>query len=79
MEWAQGVYDPFGGSGTTLTAAEAKGQQAYIMELTPHYTDVIVKRWLRVTGGGDVKLIRNGVELPPEEYERIFETNETTD
>ena len=79
MEWTQGVYDPFGGSGTTLTAAEAKGQQAYIMELTPHYTDVIVKRWLRVTGGGDVKLIRNGVELPPEEYERIFETNETTD
>ncbi len=73
MEWAAGVYDPFGGSGTALVAAEAKGQQAFVMELTPQYTDVEVKRWHRITGSHDVKLIRDGREVAPEEYERIFE------
>lgn len=33
-DWAAGVYDPFGGSGTTLVACEAKGQTCYLMELT---------------------------------------------
>lgn len=71
-EWAAGVYDPFGGSGTTLAAAEAKGQTAYVMELAPEYADVIVKRWLRQTNSKDVKLVRNGKELPASEYEEIF-------
>lgn len=71
-DWLSGVYDPFGGSGTTLAAAEAKGQTAYVMELTPGYTDVIVKRWLRQTGSHDVKLVRNGKEIPASEYEEIF-------
>ena len=72
MEWAAGVYDPFGGSGTSLAAAEAKGQTAYVMELKPEYTDVIVKRWIRQTGSHDVKLVRNSKEIPASEYEQIF-------
>lgn len=79
MEWAAGVYDPFGGSGTALVAAEAKGQQAFVMELTPQYTDVEVKRWHRITGSRDVKLIRDGREVAPEKYERIFEKIDSND
>lgn len=75
-DFANGVYDPFGGSGTTLAAAVNKGQPAWIMELTPAYTDVIVKRYIRMTGDKQIKCIRQGQELPLEEYERILESDE---
>jgi len=44
------ILDSFGGSGTTLLAAEKNGRIAYIMELDPKYCDVIVKRWEDFTG-----------------------------
>jgi DNA modification methylase len=44
------VLDPFGGSGTTLIAAEKSGRQARLMELDPKYVDVIVRRWQDWTG-----------------------------
>jgi site-specific DNA-methyltransferase (adenine-specific) len=44
------VLDSFGGSGTTLIAAEKHGRYARIMELDPKYCDVIVKRWEDFTG-----------------------------
>jgi len=44
------VLDSFGGSGTTLVAAEKNGRIAYLMELDPKYCDVIVKRWQNFTG-----------------------------
>ncbi len=71
--WLEGVYDPFAGSGTTLIAAEAKGQKAFCMELTPEYTDTIVKRWVRATGSKNVKCIRNGEQLGKDEIAGIFE------
>lgn len=74
--WANGVLDLFGGSGTTLIAAEHQGQTAYLMELTEGYTDVIVKRYIRMTGDKQIKCIRQGQELPLEEYERILESDE---
>lgn len=36
------VFDSFGGSGTTLIAAEETGRVAYLMELDPVYVDVII-------------------------------------
>ena len=45
------VLDPFGGSGTTLIAAEKSGRQARLIELDPKYVDVIVKRWQDYSGG----------------------------
>ena len=39
------VLDPFGGSGTTLIAAEKSGRVARLIELDPKYADVIVRRW----------------------------------
>ena len=44
------VIDCFGGSGTTLIAAEQTGRKCYTMELDPVYCDVIVKRWEKFTG-----------------------------
>ena len=44
------VLDTFGGSGTTLIAAEELGRKALVMELDPRYCDVIVKRWQVMTG-----------------------------
>ena len=44
------VLDSFGGSGTTLIAAEKNGRVARLMELDPKYCDVIIKRWQDFTG-----------------------------
>ena len=44
------VLDPFGGSGTTLVAAEKSGRRAWLMELDPKYVDVIVRRWQEWSG-----------------------------
>ena len=44
------VLDPFGGSGTTLIAAEKCGRLARLIELDPKYADVIVRRWQEWTG-----------------------------
>ena len=44
------VLDPFGGSGTTLIAAERAGRRACLVELDPKYVDVIVQRWQDQTG-----------------------------
>jgi DNA modification methylase len=44
------VLDPFGGSGTTLIAAQKSGRKARLMELEPKYVDVIVRRWQDWTG-----------------------------
>lgn len=46
----ENVLDLFGGSGSTLIAAEQAGRQAYLMEIDGLYCDVIVQRWERFTG-----------------------------
>jgi DNA modification methylase len=58
MEWiikrfnlsSKTIADYFGGSGSTLIAAEKNGLQAFIMEFDPKFCDVIVKRWEEFTG-----------------------------
>ena len=44
------VADIFGGSGTTLITAEQLGRKCRMMELDPHYVDVIIQRWENLTG-----------------------------
>lgn len=46
----ENVLDLFGGSGSTLIAAERTGRKAFLMELDPLYCDVIVQRWEEFTG-----------------------------
>ncbi len=46
----QVVLDVFGGSGTTLIAAEKTGRCARLLEIDPIYCDVIIRRWQKLTG-----------------------------
>lgn len=44
------IVDVFGGSGSTLIACEQTNRTCYMMELDPHYCDVIIDRWEKLTG-----------------------------
>jgi DNA modification methylase len=46
---AAAILDYFGGSGTTLIACEKTNRKCYIMEISPQYCDVIIKRWQKFT------------------------------
>lgn len=52
------VLDIFGGSGSTLIACEQLNRKCYMMELDPHYIDVIIQRWENFTGEKAVLLNR---------------------
>lgn len=54
----QTILDLFGGSGSTLIACEQAGRKCYMMELDPHYVDVIIARWEQFTGQKAVLLNR---------------------
>lgn len=59
------VMDLFGGSGSTLMAAEQLNRIAYLMELDPRYASAIVRRYAAAKQGtDDVLVIRNGEKLP---------------
>lgn len=45
------VLDPFGGSGSTLLAAERTDRRARLIEIDPHYVDAAIGRWRKATGG----------------------------
>lgn len=53
---ADNWLDPFGGSGTTLMAAERTGRRAMLMELKPEYVDVALKRWADYTGKDPLRM-----------------------
>lgn len=53
------VLDTFGGSGTTIIACEQLDRRGYSMELSPHYCDVILNRWEKLTGEKAVCLSNN--------------------
>lgn len=50
------ILDPFAGSGTTLLAAERTSRKAYVMELDPHYCDVIIHRYQKLFNKKAVKV-----------------------
>ena len=50
------VLDLFGGSGTTIVVAEQMERRARLMELDPHYCDVILARWEKLTGKQATKI-----------------------
>ena len=55
------ILDLFGGSGSTLIAAEQMNRIGYLMELDPIYASVIVRRYAALKGGIDeIKVIRDG-------------------
>ena len=65
------VLDLFGGSGTTLLAAEQTNRHSFLMELDEKYCDVILKRFLQfVENDSDVYLLRNGEKIAYIDVER---------
>lgn len=71
------IYDPFGGSGTTLMAAEMTGRFCAMMELDPVYCDMIISRWQKYTGKNG-KLLSNGrdfAEVAMDRTDRNCEVN----
>lgn len=50
------ILDCFGGSGSTLIACEQTGRKCYMMEIDPHYVDVIIQRWEDFTGKTAIKI-----------------------
>lgn len=57
------VYEPFGGSGSTLIASEQLNRKCCAIELEPKYCDVIVRRYKELCPEAEIKHIRNGVEI----------------
>lgn len=58
------VIDFFGGSGTTLIAAEQTGRKCRMMELDPKYCDVIAKRYLELKSSAlDISILRDGNKI----------------
>lgn len=53
------VLDLFGGSGSTMIAAEQLGRRCFMCELAPHYCDVILQRWETYTG---LQAVKEGTE-----------------
>ncbi len=64
------IIDMFGGSGTTLVAAEKLNRTCYMMELDPHYCDVIVGRYAKWSkeNGREIIIKRNGTPMTAEEF-----------
>ena len=58
IDECESVFDPFGGSGSTLIACEQLDRTCYMMELDPKYCDVIIKRWETLTG--ETAVLLNG-------------------
>jgi DNA modification methylase len=50
LEPGECFYEPFGGSGSAIAAAETTGRRCLAIELDPKYVDVIVARWERLSG-----------------------------
>lgn len=64
------VLDTFGGSGTTLIAAQRTGRRARLMEIDPQYCDVIIRRWEKITGK-QAKLASTGQSFEDVEIDRL--------
>ena len=56
------VLDLFGGSGSTLIAAEKTNRICYMMELSEDYISVILERWETLTGNQAVRTVKGKVD-----------------
>jgi len=69
------VFEPFGGSGTTILAAQKTNRVARAIELAPSYTDVAVKRFQQNHPDIPVTLLATGQTFAEVEHERLENTD----
>jgi DNA modification methylase len=70
----ENVLDLFGGSGSTLIAAEQTGRKAFLMELDPLYCDVVVRRFEEFTGKKAERASQAATDAPfPKEPQAVPE------
>jgi DNA modification methylase len=53
------ILDSFLGSGTTIIAAERTGRRCYGIEIDPHYSDFVIRRWQKYTGQDAIRAADN--------------------
>jgi len=63
LELGACFFEPFGGSGTGIAAAEQLRRRCLAIEIDPRYVDVIVRRWQKLTGRKAKNLTRPAVEV----------------
>ena len=64
----ENILDLFGGSGTTIMAAEQNGRNAFVMEYDPRFVDVILSRYISFVGSAkNVSLLKDGKKIPYKE------------
>lgn len=68
------VFEPFGGSGTTLLAAERTGRVGRAIEIAPEYVDVAIKRFQQHHPGVPVTLLATGQSFDDVASERLATT-----
>lgn len=68
------VFEPFGGSGTMMLAAERTGRRCRAVEIAPEYVDVAVKRFQQNFPGAPVTLLASGQTFQAVAAERLAET-----
>ena len=66
---SKSVLDLFGGSGSVLIACEQLNRKCYMMELEPHYCDIIIDRWEKFTGNKANLLQRKEDDMPMSQNE----------
>lgn len=68
------IYDPTGGSGSTLIACEQTNRKCFMMEVDEHYCTVILDRYinLKKNNGDDVYLLKDGKKMP---YKGVIDAN----
>ena len=68
------VFEPFGGSGTTMLAAERTGRACRSVEIAPEYVDVAIKRFQQNYPGQPVTLVATGQSFEEARRERLYLT-----
>lgn len=64
------ILDVFGGSGSTMMACEQTGRRCFMCELSEHYCDVILQRYINFKGSdADVFLLKDGKKIP---YSEVY-------
>lgn len=65
------VYEPFGGSGTTMIACEKTNRKCFMMEIDPHYVSIIIERWCKYTGKDAYLLNEDGTQTAWSEIKAV--------